>query len=140
MLKRLHGLWLWILKWLTVTRPARLAVIMVAAVLVFLIFSEQGQDVVRALAEREASGQDAWQRFFFFGGMLAWSACAWYWARQMLRLEFPGVPGNEPQYFFYRTWMPRVLARSPRSGCPSRLPSPRRATRRTSTARCASCW
>jgi hypothetical protein len=109
MLKRLHGLWLWILKWLTVTRPARLAVIMVAAVLVFLIFSEQGQDVVRALAEREASGQDAWQRFFFFGGMLAWSACAWYWARQMLRLEFPGVPGDEPQYFFYRTWMPRVL-------------------------------
>ena len=109
MLKRLHDLWLLLLKWLAVTRPARVAVIMVAAVLVFIVVSEQGQDVVRALAERQSGGVDDWQRIFFFAGVLAWSVYAWYWARVMLRLAFPGVPGNEPQYHGYRTWMPRLL-------------------------------
>ena len=109
MFKRLHDLWLWILKWLAVTRPARIAVLMVLAVLVFLIVSGQGQDVVRALAERQSGAQDDWQRIFFFAGVLAWSVYAWYWARVMLRLAFPGVPGNEPELLAYRTWMPRAL-------------------------------
>ncbi len=109
MLKWLYGFWLWIIKWLVVTRPARLALLMVLAVLIFLIVSAQGQDVVRALAEHESGAQGDWQRFFFFAAMLAWSVCAWYWARVMLRLAFPGVPGNEPELLRYRTWMPRVL-------------------------------
>ncbi len=109
MLQWLHDRWLWILKWLTVTRPARVAVLMVLAVLAFLILSDQGRDVVRALAERQSGARDDWQWIFFFAGVLAWSLYAWYWARVMLRLAFPGVPGNEPQYLGYRTWMPRTL-------------------------------
>jgi hypothetical protein len=109
MLKRLHDLWLCILDRLVATKPARFAVFMVAAVLVFLIFSEQGQDVVRALAERQSGHQEIWQRVLFFAGVLAWSLYAWYWARVMLRLAFPGVPGNEEGLRRYRTWMPRAL-------------------------------
>ncbi len=104
-----RGLWLWIVKWAAVTRPARIAVLMVLAVLAFLIGSGQGQDVVRALAERQSGALDDWQRIFFFAGVLAWAASAWYWARVMLRLAFPGVPGNEPELLRYRTWMPRAL-------------------------------
>ncbi len=109
MLKWLYNLWQWLLKRLLATKPARLAVLMVLAVLVFLIVSEQGVDVVRALAERQEGAKDEWQRIFFYAGVLAWSVYAWYWARVMLRLAFRGVPGNDPDLLFYRTWMPRVL-------------------------------
>ena len=109
MLKRLHDLWQWLLKLLLATKPARVAVLMVFAVLVFLVVSEQGQDVVRALAERQSGAKDELQRIAFFAGVLAWSVYAWYWARVMLRLAFPGVPGNDADLLFYRTWMPRVL-------------------------------
>jgi hypothetical protein len=108
MLKRLHDAWLCVLERLVATRPARFAVIMVAAVLVFLV-SEQGRDVVRALAERQTGHEEVWQRIFFFAGVLAWSVYAWYWARVMLRLAFPGVPGNIEGLRRYRTWMPRWL-------------------------------
>lgn len=90
-------------------RPARLPILMVGAVLVFLVVSAQGQDVVRALAERESGGRDDWQRVLFFLAVLAWAIYAWYWARVMLRLAFPGVPGNEARFHALRTWMPRLL-------------------------------
>ena len=109
MLKRLYDLWLCLLERLVATKPARFAVIMVAAVLVFLVVSEQGRDVVRALAERQSDHNETGQRIFFFAGVLAWSLSAWYWARVMLRLAFPGVPGNLEGLRRYRTWMPRWL-------------------------------
>ncbi len=109
MLKLLHDLWQWLLLRLRATKPARLAVLMVLAVLVFLMVSEQGRDVVRALAEREAGASDDLQRIAFYGGVLAWSIYAWYWARVMLRLNFHDVPGDEEELHFYRTWMPRLL-------------------------------
>jgi hypothetical protein len=109
MLKCLHDLWLCVLDRFVATKPASFAVIMVAAVLVFLIVSEQGQDVVRALAERQTRHQEVWQRILFFAGVLAWSLYAWYWARVMLRLAFPGVNGNVEGLRRYRTWLPRWL-------------------------------
>ena len=109
MLKCLHDFWLCVLDRLVATKPARFAVIMVAAVLAFLIVSEQGQDVVRALAERQTGENEKWQRILFFAGVLAWSVYAWYWARVMLRLAFPGVPGNVDALRRYRTWLPRWL-------------------------------
>ena len=102
-------LWREGLDWAKVVRPARVAILMVLAGLVFLVLSEQGEDVVRALAERQIGALDDWQRFFFFASVLAWSTTAWYWARVMLRLAFPGVPGNDPRYHRLRTWLPRIL-------------------------------
>lgn len=109
MLSRLRQRWRAFLEWVAVVRPARLPLLMVAAVLVFLTVSGQGQDVVRALAERQSGVQDDWQRILFFAAVLAWSIYAWYWARVMLRLAFPGVPGNEPRFHGLRTWLPRLL-------------------------------
>jgi hypothetical protein len=109
MLSALRARWRTLLDWLSVVRPARLPLVMVGAVLVFLLVSAQGEDVVRALAERQSGAQDNWQRILFFAAMLAWAITAWYWARVMLRLAFPGVPGNEPRYHAFRTWMPRAL-------------------------------
>jgi hypothetical protein len=94
---------------LSALKPCRVAAAMVFAVLVFLVAIPQGQDVVRALAERQSGSFDDWQRIFFFGGVLAWAIYAWYWARVMLRLSFPGVPGNEPSLLGLRTWTPRAL-------------------------------
>jgi hypothetical protein len=116
MLKKLHLLWLRFRDWLIVTKPARLPVLMVLAVLAFLIVSEQGQDVLRALAAREAGARDDWQRLFFFAGVLAWSVYAWYWARVTLRLEIPGVPGNLPGLRRYRVWLPRLLGTAAAAG------------------------
>jgi hypothetical protein len=108
-LSRLRQRWRTLLEWVAVVRPARLPLAMVGAVLVFLMVSGQGQDVVRALAEREMGWRDDWQRVLFFAAVLAWAIYAWYWARVMLRLAFPGVPGNEARFHALRTWMPRLL-------------------------------
>jgi hypothetical protein len=109
MLAKLLRGWSWLLEWLAVIKPARLPILMVLAVLAFLIISAQGQDVVRALAERQAGAGDDAQRLLFFASVLAWAIYAWYWARVMLRLAFPRVPGNEPRYHAFRTWLPRLL-------------------------------
>jgi len=109
MLAKLLRGWSWLLEWLAVIKPARLPILMVLAVLAFLIVSAQGQDVVRALAERQAGAGDDAQRVLFFAAVLGWAIYAWYWARVMLRLAFPGVPGNEPRYHALRTWLPRLL-------------------------------
>ena len=100
--------WDWLRERLLALKPCRLALLMVLVGLAFLILA-QGQDVVRALAEQQAGNRDASQRFFFFGGALAWSLYAWYWARVMLSLKFPGVPGSEPHLQGLRTWVPRLL-------------------------------
>lgn len=109
MLSGLRRRWRTLLEWVAVVRPARLPLLMVGAVLVFLTVSGQGRDVVRALAEHQSGAQDDWQRILFFAAVLAWSIYAWYWARVMLRLGFPGVPGNEPRFHGLRTWLPRLL-------------------------------
>ena len=101
--------WRGLLERAQVVRPARVAILMVLAGLVFLVASEQGEDVVRALAEHQTGAQDDWQRFCFFAAVLAWSTTAWYWSRVMLRLAFPGVPGNEARHHRLRTWLPRLL-------------------------------
>jgi hypothetical protein len=94
---------------LSALKPCRVALLMVFAALVFLVAVPQGQDVVRALAERQSGSFDDWQRIFFFASVLAWATYAWYWARVMLRLSFPGVPGNDPSLLGLRTWTPRAL-------------------------------
>jgi hypothetical protein len=90
-------------------KPCRVAVIMVLAGLVFLIWAPQGEDVVRALAERQTGDRDVWQRFFFFGAVLAWAISGWYWARVMMAFKFPDVPGHEPRLQSLRTWAPRLI-------------------------------
>lgn len=105
----LHRSWLWLREWALVLKPCRFSLLMVAAVLLFLIGTPQGQDVLRALAARASGHHDEWQRVFFFASALAWSVFAWYWARVMLYLEFPNVPKNLARLRTFRTWVPRLI-------------------------------
>ncbi len=103
------GWWDRLVECLLVLKPCRFAVIMVLAGLAFLILAPQGEDVVRALAERQTGSRDDWQRFFFFGAVLAWAASGWYWARVMVAFKFPDVPGHKPHLQGLRTWAPRMI-------------------------------
>jgi len=97
----------WIVTPLLALKPCRVAVLMVLAGLVFLAVP-QGEDVVRALAEREAGSGDEWQRACFFVAAFAWSWSGWYWARVMLSLKFRDVPGDA-RLNMIRIWVPRLL-------------------------------
>ena len=101
--------WDGVLERLLALKPCRFAVLMVLAGLTFLIWAPQGEDVMRALAEQQTGNRDQWQRIFFFAAALAWSFYAWYWARVMVSLKFPGVPGYEAHLQTFRTWAPRVI-------------------------------
>jgi hypothetical protein len=101
--------WLWIRERALALKPARVPLLLVLGGLAFLL-SGQGEDVARALAERRTADERAlWQSFWFFAATLAWSLSAWYWARTMLRLRFPGVPPQRPDLQGLRTWTPRLL-------------------------------
>ena len=89
-------------------KPCRASIVLVLAALVFFLVP-QGQDVMRVLAERKSAHQDDWERLFFFSGVLIWTLSAWYWARVMLRLRFPGVPPGVPGLQGLRTWIPRLI-------------------------------
>ena len=105
----LHRFWLWLREWALVLKPCRFSLLMVAAILMFLVATPQGQDVLRALAARQSGYNDEWQRFFFCASALAWAIYAWYWARVMLYLEFPNVPKNLARLQTFRTWVPRAI-------------------------------
>lgn len=63
--------WVWLREWLRVLKPCRFSLLMVLAVLLFLIIASQGQDVLRALAERQAGRLDDSQRYLLFISTLA---------------------------------------------------------------------
>jgi hypothetical protein len=108
-LAALYAGWLWIRERMLVLKPCRVAIVMVFAGLAFL-FADQGQDVLRALAEHRTGDRNHWQPVVFFGAVLAWSLYAWYWARVMLYLEFPGIPDSKGRRAHrQRKWTPRLL-------------------------------
>jgi hypothetical protein len=96
--------------WGLVLKPCRFSLVTVLGGLFILLFVPQGQDLLRGLAERiSGTRTDSALRFFFFLSAFFWAFSAWYWSSVMLRLRFPGLPGNEPAYHTVRTWIPRCL-------------------------------
>jgi hypothetical protein len=105
----LYEFWNRLRGWLLVLKPCRASLLLVAAALAFFLGAPQGEDVVRALAERQSGHQDEWQRFLFFMGVLAWTLSAWYWARGMMQFRFPGVPARDARLQGFRVWVPRLI-------------------------------
>jgi hypothetical protein len=105
----LYEFWNRLRGWLLVLKPCRASLLLVAAALAFFLGAPQGEDVVRALAERQSGHQDEWQRFLFFMGVLAWTLSAWYWARVMMQFRFPGVPARDARLQGFRVWVPRLI-------------------------------
>src|SRR4051812_28696296 len=101
--------WQWMRDGLRALKPCRVPFILVLLGLVFL-FTAQGADVLRALAEhRTAHSSAKSQTIWFFGAAFSWALCAWYWARTMNRLALPNVPPDVPEFRFIRLWSPRLL-------------------------------
>ena len=108
-LSRLWRAWLWLRECAAALKPCRVPAILVFAGLAFLLLAAQGEDVARALAERRSADTHAvTQTFWFFAATLAWATSAWYWARAMLYVSFPGTP-QDARFSSLRTWMPRLL-------------------------------
>ncbi len=109
LLSRVWRAWLWVREGMAALKPCRVALILVFAGLAFLLLAAQGEDVARALAERRSGERLAVpQTFWFFAATLAWALSAWYWARAMLYVGFPGTP-TDPRFQPLRTWTPRLL-------------------------------
>lgn len=107
---KLLAAWQWLRDCAAALKPCRVPAILVFAGLAFLLLAEQGEDVARALAERRtadsfARSQTAW----FFAATLAWALSAWYWARTMLYVSFPGSNVKDERFQGLRTWTPRLL-------------------------------
>jgi hypothetical protein len=107
-------------------KPIRFVVIPLAILLWALIYSAEGQDSIRAVVEFDRDcphwGALAW--FVVCVSLLALQS--WYWARQMLRVNFPqcgataetAEQGTQPaktteelasDYSVTQTWTPRIL-------------------------------
>jgi len=107
-------------------KPIRFVVIPLAILLWALIYSAEGQDSIRAVVEFDRDcphwGALAW--FVVCVSLLALQS--WYWARQMLRVNFPqcgadnateepGAPRAKTteelasNYSVTQTWTPRIL-------------------------------
>jgi hypothetical protein len=107
-------------------KPIRFVVIPLAILLWALIYSAEGQDSIRAVVEFDRNcphwGALAW--FVVCVSLLALQS--WYWARQMLRVNFPqcgttaataetGTPRAKTteelatDYSVTQTWIPRLL-------------------------------
>ena len=92
-----------------VFKPCRFSILIVLAAAFVMWRVDQGNDLLRDLAERTSGNVDNWLRFFFITGVLVWAIFSWYWSRIMLFLRFPGVPGNEKRLLKVRTWLPRII-------------------------------
>jgi hypothetical protein len=109
-------------------KPCRFSVLIaVLGGLVFLWF-DQGTEVLRALAERNAtSGKEltgatgAMRLVAFGGGMLAWCLASWYTARVLLSFDFPAAQDRYSQqsgyWLSFHRWLgrnfPRILGAAP---------------------------
>jgi hypothetical protein len=76
-----------------------------------LLAVAQGRDLLVALANR----QEFVGRFVFFAFLAVWTLSVWYWARVLVTLRSPALPGSAPvppptsDELFFVMWTPRIL-------------------------------
>ena len=82
-----------------IVQPCRVSFILLVAVMAFLIGTDQGQDVLRAMTEMQSGSY--MQIIWFFGALLLWAINTWYWTRVMLRFDFGNT--DEPKEWRKKT-------------------------------------
>src|SRR5438270_9107853 len=70
-------------------RPVRFVVIPLALLLWALIWSDQGQDSIRAVVEFDKVCPHWGAVLWFILLVTVLALQSWYWSRQMLRIDFP---------------------------------------------------
>lgn len=107
MLAWLQKLWAIVRAPLVFLKPIRFVVIPLLLLLVGLIWAAQGQDSIRALVDFDKKcahwGVIGW--FVVWTTLLALQS--WYWARQLLRVDFPDR--EEGEHETLETFTPRAL-------------------------------
>lgn len=94
-------------------QPCRFSVFVLIAVALLLILSDQGQDVLRTITEKEPKSYVA--ILLLFLALLFWGINSWYWARVMLRFDFSdGVESQASSQSSewgrkFRVYIPRIL-------------------------------
>jgi hypothetical protein len=107
-------------------KPIRLVVVPLALLLWALIWSDQGQDSIRAVVEFDPRCPNWGAVFWFILWVTVLALQSWYWSRQLLRINFPQCAAaaqatdESPQrartteelaseYSGTHKWMPRIL-------------------------------
>lgn len=107
-------------------KPIRFVVIPLLALLAALIFSDQGQDSIRAVVEFDPRCPHWGAVLWFILWVTVLALQAWYWSRQLLRVNFPQcAPAAQAadesprraksteelaaEYSGTQRWVPRVL-------------------------------
>jgi hypothetical protein len=107
-------------------KPIRFVVIPLTILLWALIWSAEGQDSIRAVVEFDPKCPHWWALIWFVVCVSLLALQSWYWARQMLRVDFPqcgaaaetAEPGTQQtktteqlaiDYSVTQTWTPRLL-------------------------------
>jgi hypothetical protein len=102
-------LWGWIAAFGRVLKLARFSVFMVLLGAVVLLLVPQGQEAVRGLATPTLQPADILRWVLFILAMIGWAVNAWYCARALTYIVFPGkAPPDEREQFFQRH-VPRWL-------------------------------
>ncbi|HXT19482.1 MAG TPA: hypothetical protein VN923_01915 [Thermoanaerobaculia bacterium] len=90
-MKWLQKLWHLIAEPFRFLAPVRLVVVPLVLLGWGLISAAQGQDAVRAVIEMDKRCPDWGWLVLFCACVTATALQAWYWSRQLLRIDFPGV-------------------------------------------------
>lgn len=110
--------WANFLEGFQVAKPCRLTLLLAIAVPAIFIWVDQAAEVLRCLAEGQAS-RGRLQRFqfpCFFGSLAVFSFYAWYSTRVLLYLKFPHSPPPTAVTRFVRLHLPRFVGLIPPVG------------------------
>jgi hypothetical protein len=105
----LRRLWSGPREWLLFLKPIRFVVIPLALLLYALIWSDQGQDAVRALVEFERNCPRWGLVSGFVLTVIFLALQSWYWARQLLRVDYPQLQELGERHERLELWTPRIL-------------------------------
>ena len=114
LLERLQSLWAFLKDLGAVLILCRFSVLMLLAGLAFLLWTPQGQDVLRDLAEWQQEQLRAVIKLgLFFVALVLWAVNSWYWARIMLRFPFADSVADDwrrdARRRFLRKQVPRII-------------------------------
>ena len=104
---QVDGVWEFLKYFIRVVSPARFSIIMLMVVAIFLLFVDQGEDLIRAMTESKEKPYE--QITWFYFALLLWALNSWYWARIMLRFNFDGRSSIDLLEEFLRRTVPRIL-------------------------------
>ncbi|HEY3055803.1 MAG TPA: patatin-like phospholipase family protein [Thermoanaerobaculia bacterium] len=91
-------------------KPIRFVLIPLIALLAALIWSDQGQDAIRFLVEVDRQCPHYGRIVIFLIVVSATGLQAWYWSRQMLRID--SIAGRAAKHPRGERWMPRLIGAS----------------------------